>query len=120
MWVKIVWFILVAQIGFKFVAPAPSNFKNTTIQGDSENGTGDACCERRRKLEDLGPGINIYIYCTCAYLVEPLKLFHLALSYGDIETRLIYGFSFWYSYCRCKLTACAGVDCQVLTCLAHD
>ena len=68
MWVKIVWFILVAQIGFKFVAPAPSNFKNTTIQGDSENGTGDACCERRRKLEDLGPGINIYIYTVLVHI----------------------------------------------------
>lgn len=79
--VKIAWFILLAQASINFAAPTSDKCENTPVlSGDSENGSGDSCCERRCKEEYLGPGIYIHILHLCMFS-RSTKAFHLELCH---------------------------------------
>ena len=86
MLVKIVCFILLAQASINFAAPTSDKCENAPVlPEDSENGSGEACCERRCKEEFLGPGIYIHILYLCIFS-RTAKAFHLELSYVRMAT----------------------------------
>lgn len=54
MMMKIICFILLVHTSTNHAVPAPNDMLGTMrFQRESENGSGDSCCVRRSKLEDL-------------------------------------------------------------------
>lgn len=86
MWIKIVCFLLLLQINTNFAAPAPNPLQRTRIQRDSANGSGNACCIRRSKLEVLKSRGTYHILCIVKVFVNRWRCSRLLLI-SKIENR---------------------------------
>jgi len=58
MWMKIIFVLLMLQVGGSFSAPSASiqQVLQRSKRGDDNGSAAESCCARRRKMVELGPG----------------------------------------------------------------